>query len=285
MCAFLYHGRRISMSMYDLRMISAGLLLCERIPRARVQAEMELMVGQVGAQDALFAHALDTVLTLLGAPIALGFTVDEHQTLERTMLRCAHPQHEYAVRPLVRRLPNLEPIDPFSPRRAAACGATVMWAGDAGGDEALAASMYGRHLRHHGFLPPVVLFFRRDGRIAAGLALLRPVGGRPFDATAVQMLGRMHPFLEAALMLPAPAAAPEPQPAPMAALLTAREAEVAALVAGGSTNADVAAHLGMSEATVKTHLTKVYAKLGVRTRTQLAVLLPRPAIPDGAVAV
>jgi ATP/maltotriose-dependent transcriptional regulator MalT len=55
--------------------------------------------------------------------------------------------------------------------------------------------------------------------------------------------------------------------------LTAREREVAGLVAHGSSNADIARALTMSQATVKTHLTKIYAKLGVRTRTQLAVLL------------
>jgi predicted ATPase/DNA-binding CsgD family transcriptional regulator len=52
--------------------------------------------------------------------------------------------------------------------------------------------------------------------------------------------------------------------------LTPTEAEVAALVAQGMSNKDVAAQLFMSEATVKTHLTRIYAKVGVSNRAQLA---------------
>ncbi|RAS59784.1 LuxR family two component transcriptional regulator [Lentzea atacamensis] len=48
--------------------------------------------------------------------------------------------------------------------------------------------------------------------------------------------------------------------------LSARELEVLALVARGSTNRAVAAALFISEATVKTHLLHVYAKLGVSDR-------------------
>jgi DNA-binding CsgD family transcriptional regulator len=55
--------------------------------------------------------------------------------------------------------------------------------------------------------------------------------------------------------------------------LTAREADVAALVGQGATNAQIARSLHLSEATVKTHLSHAYAKLGVRTRTELAVLV------------
>ena len=54
--------------------------------------------------------------------------------------------------------------------------------------------------------------------------------------------------------------------------LTAREREVAQLVAGGRSNKQVAATLFLSEGTVENTLTRVYAKLGVRSRTQLAGL-------------
>ena len=48
--------------------------------------------------------------------------------------------------------------------------------------------------------------------------------------------------------------------------LTEREREVLRLVAAGSTNKEAAKRLFISEATVKTHLLHVYAKLGVRDR-------------------
>jgi DNA-binding NarL/FixJ family response regulator len=48
--------------------------------------------------------------------------------------------------------------------------------------------------------------------------------------------------------------------------LSQRELEVLRLIAQGSTNRETAARLFISEATVKTHLLHVYAKLGVRDR-------------------
>jgi DNA-binding NarL/FixJ family response regulator len=55
--------------------------------------------------------------------------------------------------------------------------------------------------------------------------------------------------------------APEPETP-----LSPRELEVLTLVAGGATNREAAARLFISEATVKTHLLHVYAKLGVNDR-------------------
>ncbi len=52
--------------------------------------------------------------------------------------------------------------------------------------------------------------------------------------------------------------------------LTPAERRVADLVARGRTNAEVAATLFLAERTVASHLTHVYAKLGVRSRTELA---------------
>lgn len=56
-----------------------------------------------------------------------------------------------------------------------------------------------------------------------------------------------------------------------AARLTAREHEVLALVAGGLANKNIARRLGISERTVKSHLTKVFQAIGVADRTQAAL--------------
>jgi ATP/maltotriose-dependent transcriptional regulator MalT len=50
--------------------------------------------------------------------------------------------------------------------------------------------------------------------------------------------------------------------------LTERELDVLRLVADGLTNAAVAAELVVAQSTVKTHINRIYSKLGVTQRTQ-----------------
>lgn len=66
---------------------------------------------------------------------------------------------------------------------------------------------------------------------------------------------------------------PSPRPAPASVQLTVQELAVARLVSTGQTNREVAAELVVSPKTVEYHLGHVYAKLGVRSRTELAALL------------
>jgi DNA-binding NarL/FixJ family response regulator len=71
-------------------------------------------------------------------------------------------------------------------------------------------------------------------------------------------------------LIAAASSAARPAPAPVALPddLTRREAEVLSLIARGLSNGEIAATLVVSEATVKTHINHVFAKIGARDRAQ-----------------
>ncbi|MER5252692.1 LuxR family transcriptional regulator [Streptomyces sp. NPDC002855] len=72
---------------------------------------------------------------------------------------------------------------------------------------------------------------------------------------------------------PAPAFTPDPKDdaPPAGPTLTARERGVLRLLARGFSNRLIARHLGISEKTVKNHLSSIYMKIGATHRTQAAL--------------
>jgi DNA-binding NarL/FixJ family response regulator len=68
-----------------------------------------------------------------------------------------------------------------------------------------------------------------------------------------------------------PVPATESTPGPTPAVLSPRERQIAGAVAEGMSNRDIASALGITEQTVKNHLTAIFTKMKVTSRLQLAL--------------
>jgi DNA-binding CsgD family transcriptional regulator len=106
----------------------------------------------------------------------------------------------------------------------------------------------------------------RDGAVAE----LHTAAGRAADGQAWGLRDEAVRDLRRLGARPAAAARRTPDDA-----LSDRERQVAELVAAGRANKEVAAALFLSRKTVEHTLTRVYAKLGVRSRVELAATLAR----------
>jgi DNA-binding NarL/FixJ family response regulator len=109
--------------------------------------------------------------------------------------------------------------------------------------------------------------------VAAGDAMLAPTVTR-------RLLERFAPGLPDG---------EEPTP-PALELLTGREREILTLLASGLSNAELGSRLYLSEPTIKTHLSSIFRKLGVRDRVQAVIAaydagLVEPAIRAGRPSV
>lgn len=62
--------------------------------------------------------------------------------------------------------------------------------------------------------------------------------------------------------------------------LTKREIEILRLIVQGNTNNEIAANLNLTDGTIKSHVRNILEKLGVRDRTQAAVLALRAGLAD-----
>ena len=109
---------------------------------------------------------------------------------------------------------------------------------------------------------------------ASGFLLKDVTAERLFDAVRVVAAGDALLAPNITRRLIAEFAAlhrPETRPAAALASLTPRETQVLRLVAEGLSNPEIAARLMVTEETVKTHVSRMLAKLGLRDRTQAVV--------------
>ena len=99
----------------------------------------------------------------------------------------------------------------------------------------------------------------------AGIAeIARAVHAAAAHQSVLDPVAHSHLLAAASAGSPRRPASREPLPDD----LTPREAEVLSLIANGLSNAEIAAELVVSEATVKSHVNHVFAKIGARDRAQ-----------------
>lgn len=96
---------------------------------------------------------------------------------------------------------------------------------------------------------------------------------RPFDANDLTLMTALGGYISSALArVRSPALSGQDAYLPA---LTRRELEIARLAASGRNNRQIALHLGLARETVKQTLRRVYQKLSVRCRAEMAVRLAR----------
>jgi DNA-binding NarL/FixJ family response regulator len=175
---------------------------------------------------------------------------------------CARTQVDVILMDL--RMPVLDGVAATERLRAAADGPRVVVLTTFDTDELVIAAL---RAGASGFLlkdAPAETLFEGIRTVASGEAALAPTVTRRLLAHLL--------------------ASPPPLPAPVLHALTPREREVLVQIARGRTNADIAADLVVSEATVKSHIGRIFEKLRVRDRAQAVVAayesgLVRPRSP------
>jgi DNA-binding NarL/FixJ family response regulator len=122
-----------------------------------------------------------------------------------------------------------------------------------------------------------------DARVVGALGA-GAVGVMAKDADPAELIGGVYALARGDALIPAdvvrqllcellPASSRSPRPCVQRLEeLTNREQTVFALLAAGLSNVEIAAHLAISPATAKTHISRMMMKLGARTRAQLVVL-------------
>jgi DNA-binding NarL/FixJ family response regulator len=216
----------------------------------------------------LKAHALRALTALVPAAQAFFVAVTRRLDIENAVALQADDVELSLPREWERYVSEVAQFDPFAPHRVGTSNAPVLTLADLG-----PAAPFTRHLETIGMSDIITVYLRSAGTIVAGIALTRVGGSPPFTTADALSLRRIQPLLEHAYLCAVEPATEPTYDALRSGGLTDREVDVAELVARGATNAEIAGSLSLSEATVKSHLARIYTKLGIHSRTRLAILV------------
>lgn len=135
--------------------------------------------------------------------------------------------------------------------------------------------------RHHGSLPVAILSAEEDAHVIRQALARGVLGYIPKSSSGETMAQAIKLILGGGVYSP-PAANAATGPAPDAnAVLTERQIEVLRLIAMGKTNQQVAVQLGVSENTIRVHVSAIFKSLGVGNRTEAVYAARRHGIDIG----
>ncbi|MEQ8663643.1 MAG: response regulator transcription factor [Gammaproteobacteria bacterium] len=121
-------------------------------------------------------------------------------------------------------------------------------------------------------LPTVVLSASEDAAHVERVLAAGAMGFVPKSAPTTVLIQALRLVLAGGIYVPPMLARPTPAPPPVCAgrALTARQLAILTRIVEGASNKTIGRELGISEATVKAHVSAVFRTLGVSNRTQAA---------------
>ena len=142
---------------------------------------------------------------------------------------------------------------------------------------------------HHPSLPVVIISANEDPAVVRRSVAHGAAGFVPKSSSVEQMVDALRAVLEGDVWVPegvdleGPALeSGEADTAARVAALTPQQFRVLTMLSSGLLNKQIAWELGVSEATIKAHMTAIMQKLGATNRTQAVVLAQRLALDRGA---
>jgi ATP/maltotriose-dependent transcriptional regulator MalT len=163
----------------------------------------------------------------------------------------------------------MDQVDPLHPFRLVPRGRRFLTMGEARGESPERHRDFLSFLRSFGAEEAGEMIFRSDGRPVAGLSLVWK-GRKPDRHSTTEIGTSLHSYIEFNLGHVWQESALHSQGCVAGRYqLTCREMEVVDVVCRGYTNPEIARHLSIGLATVKTHLIHVFKKVGVETRGEL----------------
>ncbi|MEP7310990.1 MAG: helix-turn-helix transcriptional regulator [Pseudomonadota bacterium] len=163
---------------------------------------------------------------------------------------------------------DMQLIDPLHPQRMVSRKHTFLMLGEARAEDPARHGDFVSFLHSFGARDSAEMIFSFQGKAVAGLSLAWRAK-KPEQRSTIALGTTLQAYIEFNLGAVWPAAVFSDASAADKYAFTSREKEVIHSVCRGSTNEQIAAHLNIGIATVKTHLIHIFRKAGVETRGEL----------------